>query len=307
MVKYYSYEAEGFVEHQKWDPRYWINVSDPSDDDYALLARLGVPDSFTENLMDMDERPRFEREDGWLLTIVRVPYKNNHDTAECYTTVPMGIMTKDDIIITLCATDTGLISDFIEHCNRRHIAVDNQPDFVLRIIFSSTYWFLTDLKEINKTIQRHTDSLSKGVSNDTLFELMNLQKSLVYFNTSLQGNSMLIQRLDKVFEKDCDPELVEDVEIELSQAENTVNVYIEILSNSMDTFASVISNNVNGVMKTMTSISLILMIPTLIASFYGMNVDVWFGTAPQAFLFIILFAFAVSGIAWWWLRRRHWL
>ena len=145
------------------------------------------------------------------------------------------------------------------------------------------------------------------MSNDILLNLMELQKSLVYFNTSLQGNSMLIQRLDKVFEADCDADLIEDVEIELSQATNTVNVYMEILSNSMDTFASVISNNVNNVMKTMTSISLILMIPTLVASFYGMNVDVWFGTAPQAFLFIILFSFGVSGLAWCILHRKGWL
>lgn len=306
MLKFYSIEEEGIVEHPKWEPHYWINATTPTKADRKTLAELGVPDSFLENLSDIDERPRFEREDGWLLTIVRIPHSNGHDRLS-FSTIPLGIMTKGDLIITVSMTKTELINDFIEHCNTRHIAVDNQPDFVLRLIFSSTYWFLTYLKEIDRTIENYTGSLSKGVSNDTLFNLMELQKSLVYFNTSLQGNSMLIQRLDKVFEADCDPDLVEDVEIELSQAQNTVNVYIEILSNSMDTFASVISNNVNNVMKTMTSISLILMIPTLIASFYGMNVDVWFGTAPRAFLFIILFSFGVSGLAWYMLHKRGWL
>lgn len=306
MIKFYSYEQDGIVEQQQWNPHHWINVEKPDKKDRETLSEFSVPDSFIENLEDIDERPRFEREDGWLLTIVRIPNSSHHNRLS-FSTVPLGIMTKGDIIITVCMTKTNIIDDFIDHCNKRHISVDNQPNFVLRIIFSSTYWFLTYLKQIDKTIESYTSNLSKGVSNDTLLNLMELQKSLVYFNTSLQGNSMLIQRLDKVFEDDCNPDLVEDVEIELSQAQNTVNVYIEILSNSMDTFASVISNNVNNVMKTMTSISLILMIPTLIASFYGMNVDVWFGTAPRAFLFIILFSFAISGIAWYLLHRRGWL
>lgn len=306
MIKFYSCEEEGIVERERWAPRYWIDAEDPDEADRAELRRLGVPESFLENLADMDERPRFEREDGWLLTIVRAPHNNRADRLS-FTTVPLGIMTKGDFIITVCAIESELIPDFIDHCNRRRISVDNQPDFVLRIIFSSTYWFLTYLKEINRTMQEYTGSLMRGVSNDILLNLMELQKSLVYFNTSLQGNSMLIQRLDKVFEADCDADLVEDVEIELSQAANTVNVYMEILSNSMDTFASVISNNVNNVMKTMTSVSLVIMIPTLVASFYGMNVDVWFGTAPQAFLCIILFSFAVSGVAWLLLRRKGWL
>lgn len=306
MIKFYSCEEEGIVEREQWDPHYWINVEAPDEADREMLGKLGVPESFMENLADMDERPRFEREDGWLLTIVRIPHNNRSDRLS-FTTMPLGIMTKGEIIITVCAISSELIPDFIDHCNRRHISVDNQPDFVLRIIFASTYWFLTYLKDINNTMEEYTHSLIKGVSNDILLNLMELQKSLVYFNTSLQGNSMLIQRLDKVFEADCDADLVEDVEIELSQATNTVNVYMEILSNSMDTFASVISNNVNNVMKTMTSVSLILMIPTLVASFYGMNVNVWFGTAPQAFLFIILFSFAVSGLAWHLLHRKGWL
>ncbi len=306
MIKFYSCEEEGFVERDRWDPRYWIDVERPDDGDREMLRGLGVPESFMENLMDMDERPRFEREDGWLLTIVRIPQREGAGRLG-FTTMPLGIMTKGEVIITFCASASELIADFIDHCNRRRISVDNQPDFVLRMIFSSTYWFLRYLKDIKDTIDGYTRSLSRGVSNDILLNLMELQKSLVYFNTSLQGNSVLIQRLDKVFVADCDTDLVEDVEIELSQATNTVNVYMQILQNSMDSFASMISNNLNNVMKTMTSVSLILMIPTLIASFYGMNVDVWFGTAPQAFLFIVLFSFGASGVAWYLLHRKGWL
>ena len=175
------------------------------------------------------------------------------------------------------------------------------------VIYSSTYWFLQYLKDINETVGTFTHQLEKSVRNEVLLSLMQLQEALVYFNTSLQGNSMLTERLNKVFSDDCDADLLEDVEIELGQALNTVNVYMEILSNSMDTFASVISNNVNNIMKRMTSISIILMIPTLVASFYGMNVDVWFASNELAFGFIILFSFSVAAVVWYWLHKVRWV
>lgn len=306
MIKYYSCDTDGLVEQSEWQPHYWINVETPTDADCTFLRNLSVPESFLEYVADSDERPRFEREDGWLLTILRIPHHDMSDPMR-YTTVPLGVMTKDDIIITVCHLSTQMIADFIDHSNKRHIRVDNQPDFVLRLVYSSTYWFLQYLKEINDTVSAATRQLEKSVRNAQLLNLMSLQKALVYFNTSLQGNSMLIERLNKVFADDCDADLLEDVEIEMGQASNTVNVYMEILSTSMDTFASVISNNVNDIMKRMTSISIILMIPTLVASFYGMNVNVWFGTLPNAFGLIVMSSFLLACIVWYWLRRIRWV
>lgn len=143
--------------------------------------------------------------------------------------------------------------------------------------------------------------------NELLLGLMSLQKSLVYFNTALQGNSMLIERLNKVYADDCDADLLEDVEIEMGQASNTVNVYMQILSTSMDTFASVISNNVNDIMKRMTSISIILMVPTLVASFYGMNVEVWGCAVSCAFGLIVSLSFLLAAAVWYWLHRLKWV
>ena len=306
MIKFYSCENEGFVEMTEWQPHYWISVECPTEDDCGFLRSLDVPESFMENIADIDERPRFEREDGWLLTILRIPHHYTDDTMK-YVTVPLGVMTKNDVIITVCHTRTEMIPDFIDHSNKRHVNIDNQPDFILHLVYSSTYWFLQYLKNINDTVSDFTRQLEKSVRNEVLLNLMQLQKALVYFNTSLQGNSILTERLNKVFAEDCDADLLEDVEIELSQATNTVNVYMEILSNSMDTFASVISNNVNDIMKKMTSISIILMIPTLVASFYGMNVDVWFSTSGNAFGLIILTSFLLAGLIWYWLRHIKWL
>lgn len=306
MIRFFSSDNDGFIEKEEWQPQYWINVECPDEIDNQSLLDLGVPESFLENVADADERPRFEHENGWLLTIMRIPLHDHLDKLKYYTT-PLGIMTKDDIIITVCHQRTEMIPDFIEHSNKRHINIDNQPDFVLRLISSGAYWFLTYLQQINKTINEYSIKLREGVTNALLLNMMELQKALVFFNTSLKGNSMLTDRLNKVFVDDCDADLLEDVEIELGQATNTVNIYMEILSNSMNTFESVISNNLNNVMKTMTSISLILMIPTLVASFYGMNVDVWFESSRHAFLFIILFSLGLSAITWIILRRKHWL
>lgn len=306
MIRFYACDDEGFVEMDRWQPHYWVNVECPSEGDCQYLRNLGVPDHFMESVSDIDERPRFEHEDGWLLTILRIPHHYADDGIR-YTTVPLGVMTKGDFIITVCHTCTEMIPDFIDHNNRRHINIDNQPDFVLRLIYSSAYWFLHYLKEINDCVSAYMDQLEKSVRNEVLLNMMQLQKALVYFNTSLQGNSLLTERLNKVFSDDCDADLLEDVEIELGQASNTVNVYMEILSRTMDTFASVISNNVNNIMKRMTSISIILMIPTLIASFYGMNVDVWFGGAANAFGFIVMVSFGLAALVWYWLHRKRWL
>lgn len=303
MIKYYSCEDEGLVERAEWQPHYWINVECPDSSDCEALRGLCVPESFLEAVADRDERPRFEHEDGWLLTILRIPHR--HDDG--YITVPLGVMTKGDIIITVCHLNTQMIADFIDHSNKRHIRVDNQPDFVLRLVYSSTFWFLQYLKEINTRVSAETKLLEKSVRNEQLLGLMKLQKSLVYFNTALQGNSMLVERLDKVFADDCDADLLEDVEIEMGQAANTVNVYMEILSTSMDTFASVISNNVNDIMKRMTSISIILMIPTLVASFYGMNVKVWGAAIPCAFWLVVSLSFLLAAGVWYWLRRLKWV
>ncbi|MCM1377380.1 MAG: magnesium transporter CorA family protein [Clostridium sp.] len=306
MIKIYSYEEEGIVEREELQAHYWMDVENPDDKELDTLRNLDVPESFIESIEDPDERPRFDRENGWLMTLLRIPI-HEHPNPLIYRTIPLGIMTKEEMVITICSHRTNLIADFVDHSNRRRINIDNNPDFILHLINASNYWYQHYLKKINDIVARYMKDLEAGVSNDILMNMMELQKALVYFNTSLKGNSMLTERLNKVFVDDCNVELLEDVEIELEQALNTVTIYMEILSNSMDTFASVISNNVNNVMKTMTSISIILMIPTLIASFYGMNVGVWQGGAPYAFGVIIFTSFVLSLLVWYWLRRKNWI
>ncbi|MDE6120826.1 MAG: magnesium transporter CorA family protein, partial [Muribaculaceae bacterium] len=222
--------------------------------------------------------------------------------------VPMGVMICGETIISVCFYKNELTGDFIEHTRRRNIGVPSAADFTLRILNSSAYWFLHYLTEIKALREKAEKQLGQSIRNEDLLSMMSLQKVLVIFANSLKGNLLLIERLPKVWAGDVDSDLLDDVEIELRQAETMVDIDMTMLDHTMDTYASVISNNVNAIMKRLTSISVILMIPTLIASFYGMNVDV--GVSPSngwAFGAIVGVAVFLTTLTCLWLRRIKWL
>ena len=201
-----------------------------------------------------------------------------------------------------------MIPDFIEYTRRKGINVPNRYELILRLIYSSSVWFLKYLKQINNEVSTAEKELQQSIRNEDLLRLMNLQKCLVYFNTSIRGNEVMIRKLPKIFnEKDYqNPELLEDVMIELKQAQNMVNIYSDILTGTMDAFASIISNNVNTIMKRMTSLSIVPMVPTLIASFYGMNVDIHIEELPHAFSLIVCFSVLLSALAFIVFRKIKW-
>ena len=297
----------GFVEKPQWMPNCWVNVECPDQNDLIFLTKeLKIPDTFLEDIADIDERPRTDIEGNWLLTIIRIPLQQQGSIP--YITIPIGIITNNEIIVTVCYHSTEMIPDFIAHTRRKGVVVPNKFELILRLIYSSTVWFLKYLKQINNDVAAAEKELERSIRNEDLLRLMKLQKTLVYFNTSIRGNEAMIAKLQIIFqEKDYkNRDLVEDVVIELKQAYNTVNVYSDILTGTMDAFASIISNNVNTIMKRMTSISIILMVPTLIASFYGMNVDVHVDALPHAFSFIILASIALSALAFVIFRKIKW-
>lgn len=307
MRKYLFCEA-GFIEKPNWLPNCWVNVECPTPDDFDFLEKeLNVPAAFLHDIADTDERPRIDSEGNWLLTILRIPIfvKDNNIT---YTTVPIGIITNNEIIISVYYHSTAMIPDFIEYTRRKGINVPNRYELILRLIYSSSVWFLKYLKQINNEVSTAEKELQQSIRNEDLLRLMNLQKCLVYFNTSIRGNEVMIRKLPKIFnEKDYqNPELLEDVMIELKQAQNMVNIYSDILTGTMDAFASIISNNVNTIMKRMTSLSIVLMVPTLIASFYGMNVDIHIEELPHAFSLIVCFSVLLSALAFIVFRKIKW-
>lgn len=307
-MRKYLYSENGFIEKPEWMPNCWVNVECPDNNDFDFLTQeLKVPEAFLTDIADVDERPRTDTEGNWLLTILRIPMQNDKPDIP-FVTVPIGIITNNDVIISVCYHHTEMMDDFIEHTRRKSIVVNNKLDLILRIIYSSDVWFLKYLKQINNVVTEAEKELERSIRNEDLLRLMKLQKSLVYFDTSIRGNEVMIGRLKNIFQDTdyLDMGLLDDVLIELKQAVNTVNIYSDILTGTMDAFASIISNNVNAIMKRMTSLSITLMIPTLIASFYGMNVDVHIEHIPYAFGLIIVVSVLLSAGTFVLFRKIKW-
>lgn len=309
-MRQYLFCEAGFVEKAQWLPNCWVNITCPNQNDFDFLTNeLKIPESFLSDIADTDERPRTETEGDWLLTILRIPIPTpDPDNALPYTTVPIGIITNEEIIVSVCYHKAEMLNDFIEHTRRKNIQVRNKLDLILRLIYSSAVWFLKYLKQINIDITAAEKELERSIRNEDLLRLMRLQKTLVYFNTSIRGNEIMIGKLKTIFQDTdfLDLDLTEDVVTELKQAFNTVNIYSDILTGTMDAFASIISNNVNTIMKRMTSLSIVLMLPTLIASFYGMNVDIHLDHLAYAFPIIVIFSVTLSAVAFWVFKRIKW-
>ena len=289
-MRQFLYCEAGYVEKDQWLPNSWVNVECPTPEDLQfLMDRFNVPESFLSDIADTDERPRIEYEGNWLLTILRIP-------------------TNNEIIVSVCYHKTDLIPDFIRYTQRKELQIKNKYELILRLIHSSAVWFLKYLKQINYAVTEAEKALEKSIRNEDLLALMKLEKSMVFFNTSIRGNEVMLAKLQNIFQEPqyIDKDLVEDVEIELKQAHNTVNIYSDILTGTMDAFASIISNNVNTIMKRMTSLSIILMVPTLIASFYGMNVPIYMEDMPHGFVVIILLSILLSATAFFIFRKIKW-
>ena len=306
MRTYLSLEA-GLSQLEEYTPKCWINIEFPDEDDLHFLTEdLGVPSEFLADIADVDERPRTEKEDDWQLTILRIPLESNIQGLP-YMTVPVGVITGRETTITVCYRKSQLIPDFISHIRRKSISITSQADFITRMIYSSAVWFLKYLKLIYLEINRAEKELEESVRNEDLMRIMRLQKSLVYFSTSIRGNEAMLGRLRTATRAgEIDPDLVEDVSIELRQAYNTINIYTDICNSTMDALGSIISNNVNTIMKRMTSLQIVLTIPTMIASFYGMNVDVYIAEWHYSFIAIMIISVIISAIAFILFKRIKW-
>lgn len=304
----YLHNDHGYTSIDGWHPGCWVNVIAPTDKELQLLReQFHVPDDFLGDVYDPDERPRIERNDGWVLTIIRIPMYDSEQSIPFFT-IPIGVMIKGDDIVTLCYYDNALTTDFILHTQKRCIDVHSPADFILRILNSSAYWFLRYQLELKTCVSAAETELQRSIRNEDLLQLMNIQKSIVIFATSIKGNLMILTRLKRLFYDNMDMELWEDVEIELRQADSTLDIASSILDRTLDTYASVISNNVNAIMKRLTSISVILMAPALIGTFYGMNVNVLINPDnPWAFPALVGLSVIVTLVICIWLKKIRWL
>ena len=292
---------------KEWQPNCWIQVTCPTDEDQQELEqRFNIPDYFLSDISDTDERARYEYDDGWMLIILRIAYVKEVRSRTPYTTVPLGIIHKRDVTITVCYYETNMMIDFVSYQQKRGQGFTDYVDLIFRLFLSSAVWYLKRLKQISLLIEKAKHNLDHGVNNESLIGLSRLQDSLTYFITSIRGNETLLSKLKfKLQVDELDADLIEDVNIEMSQARETTNIYSDILESTMDTYSSIINNNMNTTMRTLTSISIVMMLPTLISSLFGMNIINGMENYPYGFIIAIIISILVSGFTWWILRFKR--
>lgn len=288
----------------------WVNIINPDKEEVDSLARyLNVPADFLTASLDIDEIARIETEDEATLIILKTPFFDENNLDVLYFTMPIGIILTSDIVVTVCAKESSIIQDFLEN-KVRGFSTANRQKFILQLFLRSTLLYLQYLKQINNATNIIQKKLEQSYKNKQLIKLLNIEKSLVYFTTSLKSNALMLERLQRLGLLGSDPDnedLYEDIAIESKQAIEMANIYSDILSGMMDAFASIISNNLNIVMRELTSIAIIVTLPVLLASLYGMNVRLPLQDSPYAFVIIILLSLlsVLVGIAFF--IRNKWL
>ncbi|AFQ42909.1 magnesium transporter CorA family protein [Desulfosporosinus meridiei] len=267
----------------------WVNMINPSEEEIALITKaLKLENEFSiRDALDDEERPRIEAENDQIFVIINVPIRQ--DATVIYDTIPLGIILTKDHFVTVCLQEVDVLKDF--ECGKvRGLETYKKTRFLFQILYKSATLYLSFLREIEKKTDEIELTLHKSMKNQELIRLLNLQKSLLYFTTSLKSNDKVMQKLLrtkvlKIYEEDQD--LLEDVIIENKQAVEMAETYSNISSSMMDAFASIISNNLNMVMKFLASITIILALPTMLASFFGMNVNIPLQTSEHGFLIIV--------------------
>ena len=273
MISYWKCK-DGFREIHQWKSGCWIKVSNPTAEELAVLKeRFAVPD-FTHDAEDIEERPRVDHENNWMLVFIRIPNRSlDEDGETMFTTAPMAVLIRDDVFITVNYFENEVLDDFISWSQRRHLNSCKGYDLLLSLMLSTSVWYLKYLKQMNTMMSAAEERLEQKMDNDELMRTMGLSKFLIYFITSLKGNMTVLARLKKRLRTlPHDEDLFEDVEIETQQALDTASIYNDILERQQETYSSVIGNNLNRIMKTLTVVTILLMIPTVVAGYYGMNV-----------------------------------
>lgn len=286
----------------------WINMVNPTEEEIKKVCRaVKIEEEFIRYPLDYEEQARIDQEDDAVLFVIDVPTVEYDKGNKIYTTMPLGmIVVRDDFFITVCLKDTKVIESF-EAGIIKGMYTYKKTRFILQILYYNASHFLNLLKQLNKETEIAESVLQKSMRNKELLKLLSLEKGLVYFSTSLRSNEAVMERtlrgkIVKMYEEDED--ILEDAIIENKQALEMSKVYRDILNGTMEAYSSIISNNLNSVMKYLTSVTIILSLPTMIGSFWGMNVKLPFADDPLAFLILIGISIVISIIVAIFLRKK---
>ena len=291
-------------------PNSWIHVVDPDSAEIALLcANFHIPESFMAAALDQDELARIDREDDVMLIILLVPHVYSDPSDVPYSTVPLGIVLTREFLITICRIELPFIHEFGAR-TPKPISTAKKNRLTLQLFYYTAQTYLTYLRQIDATVDLIQRKLQTSLKNHEVLALLRYQKSLTYFRTGLESNNLMMHRLERtqIFEAyPEDKELLDDVFVETLQATEMTKISGDILSQMMDAFASIISNNLNDVMKILAVATIILSIPTVLASLYGMNVLLPGQTSPWSFAVIVGASIALSAAAMYAFWKRDWL
>ena len=299
----------GYVEIPKVEKGCWINVTQPTKEEVQRLSdEFQLPADIINDILDTDERSRIEFDDTWTLVIMRIPVENSTNGLPFHT-IPLGVFMNENFTLTLCLQNNEILP--IEQTSPfrdQYKQITDRINFILRLFLRSGNVYLKYLKQINQQSALIEQDLEKSIKNRELNKLLKMEKCLVYFITSIKANEIVLAKLrsSKKITTEINEDLLEDAMIENKQALEMSQIYSDIQSGMMDAFASVISNNLNVVMKQLTLISIILMIPTLIASIFGMNVPNYMENSIWALPVIIAFSLILSFFGVILFRKKHW-
>jgi len=292
MIEFLRPTPAGLVELEGPEKNCWISLSSPSEEDLARLKEIiAIPDETLHTLKDIDEIPIVEKEEGYTFFIIRTPYNNVENDLE-YSTVPLGVFVTEDYTVTI----SYFVNDTVPRMKELKFPFRGKL-FVFRLLLVSARIYLTYLKEIHRMMFFLEEKLEETQKNRLIMQLLELEKSLVYFSTSLKSNRILLERVAKdksITRTEEKKDLIEEAIDENNQAMEMCETYSNILTSTLDAYASVISNNLNTVMKILATITIVMSVPTLVASIYGMNIVLPFQGSHYAFLAIMAVSVMLS-------------
>lgn len=307
MIKIYKSQETTLDEIDEITGGCWINLTNPTEKELEEVSeKTGLYMEFLKAPLDEEESSRLEIDDDQTFIIVDIPVTDTERKSVQYYTIPLGIILNESLIVTICLKENRALEDFILRKVKTFYTY-KKSRFILQILYRIATYYLLYLKQIDKTSHVIEEKLHKSMKNKELIQLLSLEKSLVYFSTSLKANEITLEKmlkLDIIQKYPEDQDVLEEVIIENKQAIEMANIYSNILSGTMDAFASIISNNLNIVMKLLASITIVMAIPTMISGFFGMNVKVPFADSPFGFGIIIAIAAVVSLLAVWILAKK---
>ena len=313
-IYYTDMDTNEFQEIKEFRRGAWINLVNPSENEIRRVCEsVNIEEEFIRDALDFEEKARIDEEedDNTKLFVVDVPIIEKGEEGEAvYNTMPLGmIVVRDDFFITVSLRKNKIIDNF-EKRKIKNFQTYKKTRFIFQILYLNSSFYLNYLKQINKETEIAEYILKNSMRNKELLKLLNLEKGLVYFTTSLKSNELVMEKtlrgkIIKLYEEDS--EILEDAITENRQAIEMAQIYRDILNGTMDAYASIISNNLNSVMKTLTSITIILAIPTMISSFWGMNVGLPFENSGLGFVIIVVVSLVLTLLVSWILKRRNML